>query len=81
MKIGLIAMSGVRVYNQKLLEVGVTLPQFVNRGEVIASQAWNERIPGDPVRFRDQVDLDPSPAWVLSTLFSLPALAVIVALA
>ena len=36
MKIGLIAMSGVRVYNQKLLEVGVTLPQFVNRGEVIA---------------------------------------------
>lgn len=36
MRIGLIAMSGVRVYNQKLLEVGVTLPQFVNRGEVIA---------------------------------------------
>jgi hypothetical protein len=40
------------------------------RGEVIASQAWNERIPGDPLRFRDEVDLDPSPAWVLSTLFS-----------
>ncbi len=36
MRIGLIAMSGVRVYNQKLIEVGVTLPQFVNRGEVIA---------------------------------------------
>lgn len=36
MRIGLIAMSGVRVYNQKLLEVGVTLPQFVNRGKVIA---------------------------------------------
>jgi hypothetical protein len=40
------------------------------RGEVLASQAWNERIPGDPLRFRDEVDLDPSPAWVLSTLFS-----------
>lgn len=36
MRIGLIAMSGVRVYNQKLLDVGVTLPQFVNRGKVIA---------------------------------------------
>ena len=37
---------------------------------MIASQAWNERIPGDPLRFRDEVDLDPSPAWVLSTRFS-----------
>jgi hypothetical protein len=37
---------------------------------VIASQAWNERIPGDPLRFRDEVDLDPAPAWVLSKLFS-----------
>jgi radical SAM superfamily enzyme YgiQ (UPF0313 family) len=36
MRIGLIAMSGVRVYNQSLIEVGVTLPQFVNRGKVIA---------------------------------------------
>jgi hypothetical protein len=33
---------------------------------VIASQAWNERIPGDPLRFRDEVDLDQAPAWVLS---------------
>jgi hypothetical protein len=33
---------------------------------VIASQAWNERIPGDPLRFRDEVDLDPAAAWVLS---------------
>jgi hypothetical protein len=40
------------------------------RGEVIASQAWNERIPGDPLRFRDEVDLDPAPAWVLSARFS-----------
>jgi hypothetical protein len=40
------------------------------RGAVIASQAWNERIPGDPLRFRDEVDLDPAPAWVLSLRFS-----------
>jgi hypothetical protein len=39
-------------------------------GDVLASQAWNERIPGDPLRFRDEVDLDPAPAWVLSTRFS-----------
>ncbi len=37
MKIGLIAMSGVRVRTPDLAELGVTLPQFVNRGKVIAS--------------------------------------------
>ncbi len=37
---------------------------------VMASQAWNERIPGDPLRFRDEVDLDPAPAWVLSPSLS-----------
>ncbi len=37
MKIGLIAMSGVRVRTPKLAALGVTLPQFVNRGKVIAS--------------------------------------------
>jgi radical SAM superfamily enzyme YgiQ (UPF0313 family) len=36
-KIGLIAMSGVRVRTPELAELGVTLPQFVNRGKVIAS--------------------------------------------
>jgi radical SAM superfamily enzyme YgiQ (UPF0313 family) len=36
MRIGLIAMSGVRVVNPRLLELGVTLPQFVSRGQVIA---------------------------------------------
>ena len=36
MKIGLIAMSGVRVKNQRMIELGVTLPQFVSRGKVIA---------------------------------------------
>lgn len=39
-------------------------------GDVVASQAWNERIPGDPLRFRDEVDLDPAPAWVLSPTLS-----------
>ncbi|MDJ0973681.1 MAG: radical SAM protein [Planctomycetota bacterium] len=37
MKIALIAMSGVRVRSQELLEIGVTLPGFVERSEVIAS--------------------------------------------
>ena len=37
MKIGLIAMSGVRVKNPELAALGVSLPQFVNRGKVIAS--------------------------------------------
>ncbi|MEX1258701.1 MAG: radical SAM protein [Gemmatimonadota bacterium] len=37
MKIGLIAMSGVRVRSRELVELGVTLPGFVNRGKVIAS--------------------------------------------
>jgi radical SAM superfamily enzyme YgiQ (UPF0313 family) len=36
-KIGLIAISGVRVRNEELLEVGLTLPGFVRRGEIIAS--------------------------------------------
>src|SRR5688500_17123415 len=33
----LIAMSGVRVYNQKLMQLGLTLPGFVDRSKVIAS--------------------------------------------
>ena len=37
MRIGLIAMSGVRVRNPELAALGVTLPQFVSRGKVIAS--------------------------------------------
>ena len=41
-----------------------------SEGVVIASQAWNERIPGDPLRFRDEVDLDPAPAWALSPVLS-----------
>jgi hypothetical protein len=37
---------------------------------LVASQAWNERIPGDPLRFRDEVDLDPQAAWTLSSRLS-----------
>jgi hypothetical protein len=37
---------------------------------VTVSQAWNERIPGDPLRFRDEVDLDPQAAWTLSSRLS-----------
>src|SRR4030095_545904 len=37
MRIGLIAMSGVRVRTAELAQLGVTLPQFVSRGKVIAS--------------------------------------------
>ncbi len=36
-KVILISMSGVRVYNKKLLNLGLTLPGFVERSEVIAS--------------------------------------------
>jgi hypothetical protein len=61
---------------EKLRETGVRSTyaslQFAGRltvetgRTVIATQAWNERIPGDPLRYRDEVDLDPRPAWVLS---------------
>jgi radical SAM superfamily enzyme YgiQ (UPF0313 family) len=37
MRIGLIAMSGVRVKSPELAALGVTLPGFVRRGKVIAS--------------------------------------------
>src|SRR5688572_8254251 len=37
MRIALIAMSGVRAHNPELVEVGLTLPGFVERSKVIAS--------------------------------------------
>lgn len=37
MKIALVAMSGVRVKSEELRSLGVTLPGFVERGQVIAS--------------------------------------------
>lgn len=37
MRVGLIAMSGVRAYNKELTELGLTLPGFVERNKIIAS--------------------------------------------
>jgi len=37
MKIGFIAMSGVRVHSKELLDLGLNLPGFVERSKVIAS--------------------------------------------
>ena len=37
MKIGLLAMSGIRTCDEKLLRLGLTLPGFVERSKVIAS--------------------------------------------
>ena len=37
MKIGFIAMSGVRAQNEELMKLGLTLPGFVERSKVIAS--------------------------------------------
>jgi radical SAM superfamily enzyme YgiQ (UPF0313 family) len=37
MKLGLIAISGVRVCDEELLKTGLTLPGFVRRSEIIAS--------------------------------------------
>ncbi len=37
MRIALIAMSGIRIRNEELVKLGLTLPGFVERGKVIAS--------------------------------------------
>jgi radical SAM superfamily enzyme YgiQ (UPF0313 family) len=37
MKLGFIAMSGVRAHNKELTEIGLTLPGFVERNKVVAS--------------------------------------------
>ncbi|HUJ10818.1 MAG TPA: radical SAM protein [Verrucomicrobiae bacterium] len=37
MRIGLLAMSGVRTHDKRLLELGLTLPGFVERSRVVAS--------------------------------------------
>jgi hypothetical protein len=36
MRIGLLAISGIRVVNEELVRLGLTLPGFVERSEVIA---------------------------------------------
>jgi len=37
MKIGLLALCGVRCRTERIAKLGVTLPGFVNRGKIIAS--------------------------------------------
>ncbi|MBI5094462.1 MAG: cobalamin B12-binding domain-containing protein [Candidatus Hydrogenedentes bacterium] len=37
MRIGLIAMSGIRAYDEELLRLGLTLPGFVERSKTVAS--------------------------------------------
>lgn len=37
MKIGFVAMSGIRVFDEELLEIGLTVPGFVERSKTIAS--------------------------------------------
>ena len=34
MKIGLIAIAGVKIQTRKFIDLGITLPQFVNRGKL-----------------------------------------------
>lgn len=36
MKIGVVAIAGVKIQTRKFIDLGITLPQFVNRGRVIA---------------------------------------------
>jgi radical SAM superfamily enzyme YgiQ (UPF0313 family) len=35
-KVGFVAVAGVKLQTRKFIELGVTLPQFINRGQVIA---------------------------------------------
>ena len=37
MKLGLIAISGIRAWDKELMDFGLTLPGFVERSEVVAS--------------------------------------------
>jgi radical SAM superfamily enzyme YgiQ (UPF0313 family) len=66
MRIGLIAMSGVRVRNEELARLGLTLPQFVSRGKVIASLPSLGLLtvagltpPGHEVAYREIAELRP----------------------
>ena len=66
--LGSLQRAGVRS-TYASLQFAARLP--LESGEaIVASQAWNERIPGDPLRFRDEVDLDPRAAWMLSSRLS-----------
>ncbi len=68
MKIGLVAMSGVRIANAELTAVGLTLPGFVERSQVIASLPSLALLtlagltpPDIEVDYREVRDLDAEP--------------------
>lgn len=72
MRIGLIALSGVRVRTRELAELGVTLPGFVRRGRVIASLPSLELLtvaaltpPGHPVEY---LEIDEHTPEILPTV-------------
>ena len=67
-KLGLIAVSGVRIYNERLIRLGVTLPGFVERARVIASMPSLGLLtlaavtPDDfDVTYLEAPDFDPAP--------------------
>jgi radical SAM superfamily enzyme YgiQ (UPF0313 family) len=69
MKIGFIAMSGIRAQNQELLKMGLTLPGFVERSKVIASLPSLSLLtlagmtpPKFTVEYREIADLKNAPA-------------------
>src|SRR5690349_7006277 len=66
MKIGLIAMSGVRAHNPELTKLGLTLPGFVDRNRIIASMPSLSLLtlagmtPGRfEIEYREITDVDP----------------------
>lgn len=79
MKIGMIAMSGVRACDQELLEIGLTLPGFIERSKTIASLPSLGLLtlagmtpPRHEVRYIEVEDLDTAPD--LPTDFDLVAI-------
>ena len=68
MKVGFIAMSGVRAYNEELTQIGLTLPGFVERSQVIASLPSLSLLtlaaltpPNIEVEYREIIDLRSDP--------------------
>jgi radical SAM superfamily enzyme YgiQ (UPF0313 family) len=69
MKVGFIAMSGVRAYNEELTRIGLTLPGFVERSQVIASLPSLSLLtlaaltpPGIEVEYREIKDIRSEPS-------------------
>lgn len=83
MKIGFLAMSGVRIQNQALLAAGLTLPGFVERSKVIASLPSLSMLtlaaltpPDIEIEYREVRDLseaDSLPDWDLAAITTLSA--------